>query len=519
MRRLLALLLAVCLGLVLTGCREEGPMPAPTQSPEPAPSPTPTQPAEPARFSLGYDPTATLNPIAGDNQVNRELAGLVYQGLYELDNQFVPNPVLAASGAPSEDGYSWAFTLNMEALFSDGTPLTAQHAASSLNAARTGGPYAERLSGITGAAAANESTLVVYLSAPNGNLPALLDVPIVLEREDAPAPLGTGYYQYENSGERLFLQANPFHRSASALPYSTIPLTPVTGADERIASFDSGEVTAVTTEFFSAYALGYSSSYETCDYPTTTLLFVGFRAAEGPCQSNLVRQAFSRAIDREVVVQTLLSGHADPACLPVSPLCGDYDGETAALLDYDLEGAAQLLADAGYARDEEDGLLYRRKAPLEVTLLVNSDNESRRAVADAVAAALTELGVSVTVNSMSWSNYTAALAAGQFDLYIGEVQLTGDFNPAPLLTGRLNYGGYENWALTQALGVWRAARGETRTQAAGELWAQFAQDAPIAPICFKRGSLLVRWGMVSGLQPTRANPFYRVEEWTTASSR
>lgn len=519
MRRLLALLLAVCLGLTLAACREEAPQPSPSDSPEPVPTASAAPTPAAARFSLGYDPTATLHPITGNSQVNRELAGLVYQGLYELDNTFTPQPVLAASGAPSEDGYSWTFILNTGALFSDGTPVTAQHAAASLNAARTSGFYAARLAGIAGAAAMDDAALVVYLSAPNGNLPALLDVPVVLEREDAPAPLGTGYYEYESAGDRLFLQANPHHRSAAALPYVTIPLTPVTGADERIASFDSGEITAVTTEFSDPYALGYSSSYETCDYPTTAMLFVGFRATGGACQSNLVRRAFSQAIDRESVAQILLSSHADPACLPASPLCGEYDGESAALLDYDLEGAAGLLAQAGYERNEEDGLLYRRRAPLEVTLLVNSDNENRQAVANAVAAALTELGVSVTVSSLSWNGYTAALAAGQFDLYIGEVQLTGDFDPSPLLTGSLNYGVAENWALTEALWTWKGAQGEARVQAAKALWAQFAQDAPFAPICFKRGSLLVRWGMVSGLQPTRANPFYRMEEWTTASNR
>lgn len=517
MRRFFALLLAVCLGLALPGCREEAPQPSPSNSPDPVP--TATTAPEAARFSLGYDPAATLHPITGDSQVNRELAGLVYQGLYELDNQFVPNPVLAASGAPSEDGYSWTFTLNAGVLFSDSTPLTASHAAASLNAARASGPYAARLAGVTAVTALDDATLAVYLSAPNGNLPALLDVPVVLDQEGAPAPLGTGYYQYESAGERLFLQANPHHRAASALPYVTIPLTAVSGADERIASFDSGEVTAVTTDFSDPYALGYSSSYETSDYPTTNLLYVGFQALSGPCQSNLVRQAFSRAIDREGMAQALLSGHADPACLPVSPLCGDYDGESAALLGYNLEGAAELLAQAGYERSGEDNLLYRRRTPLAVTLLVNSDNEGRQAAADAIAAALAELGVSVTVNSLSWSGYTAALAAGQFDLYIGEVRLTGDFDPSPLLTGPLNYGVGENWELIQALGAWKAAQGGARPQAAKALWAQFAQDAPIAPICFKRGSLLVRWGMVSGLQPTRANPFHRIEEWSTASNR
>ena len=292
----------------------------------------------------------------------------------------------------------------------------------------------------------------------------------------------------------------------------------MSGADERIAAFDSGAVTAVTTRFSSPYALGYSSSYETCDYPTTTLLFVGFRCSGGPCQSEAVRRAFARAIDRAGTAQALLSGHADPACLPISHLHREYAGKAAALLDFDLEQAAALLAEAGYERNEEDGLLYRHRAALEVTLLVNSDNESRQGAAEALAASLAELGVAVRVDTLPWEGYTAALAAGKFDLYLGEVTLTGDFDPAPLLTGALNYGRHDSWELAQAVDAWRGAQGNDRIRAAEELWIRFAQEAPIAPVCFQRGSLLVRWGMASNLQPTRGNPFYRMEEWTTTAA-
>lgn len=526
MRRALSLLLAACLGLSLLGCGPD-PAPSPEPSPSSSPSPSPSRAPESLRFSLGYDPAASLHPISGESQMNQELTGLVYQCLYELDNEFTPLPVLATSGAPAEDGYSWTFTVKTGVLFSDGTPLTAHHAAASLSAARAAGPYAARLACVTGVAAVDDLTLIVTLSAPNGNLPALLDVPIVLEQaergeaaEEGSPPLGTGYYCYEYAGDRLYLQTNPHHAGGAALPYATIPLTAVSTASERIAAFDSGDITAVTTEFSSPYALGYSSSYETCDYPTTNLLYVGFHTASGPCQSPLVRQAFARAFDREGLVQTALSSHGDAACLPVSPLCGDYDEEAAALLDYDLEQAATLLAQAGYEKGQEggeEGLLYRRSTPLAVTVLVNSDNESRQAAANALSDALTGLGVSVTVSTLPWNDYLQALAAGRFDLYIGEVRLTGDFDSSPLLTGALNYGGFESWELSQALWAWKGAQGEARAQAAQTLWARFAQDIPIAPLCFKRGSLLVRWGMASNLQPTRANPFCRMEEWSTTS--
>ena len=231
-----------------------------------------------------------------------------------------------------------------------------------------------------------------------------------------------------------------------------------------------------------------------------------------------MRRAFSQVLDRTEVAEVLLSGHADPAALPISPLSDQYDETAAQALHFDLESAAALLEEAGYTKNEEDGLLYYRRTPLAVTLLVNSDNDTRQALAGQLTEALAQLGVTVTVNRLPWNDYVSSLSLGQFDLYIGEVRLPGDFDPSALLTGSLNYGRYENWELTQALAAWRAAQGEDKSQAAQVLWEQFVQSAPFSPLCFKRGSLLVRWGLASNLQPTRANPFYRVEGWTTTAN-
>ena len=232
------------------------------------------------------------------------------------------------------------------------------------------------------------------------------------------------------------------------------------------------------------------------------------------CRSPLVRRAFSMALDREEAVRLDLSGHGDGACLPISPLSGEYSRTAADTLAYDLEQAAALLEEAGYTK-QEDRLLYSGRAPAEVTLLVNSDNDVRQAIANRLARALEELGVTVTVTRLPWSGYTAALEKGDFDLYLGEVRLTGDFDPTALLAGELNYGGFYSEELSARLAQWKTARGDGRAQAAVALWEQFAQDAPIAPVCFKRGSLLMRWGMAANLTPTRANPYYQMDQWIT----
>lgn len=507
MRKLTALLLTAALALGLWGCAAGEGDPSPSLSPEP----TATQRPQAQPLALAYDPQSSLHPITGQSQVNLDLAGLVYEGLYELDRSFEPQPALAQSASVSEDALAWTITLRSGVAFSDGTPLTAAHVVSSLNAARNSTLYGPRLSAVTSVSEAN-GVVAIYLSSPNGALPALLDIPIVLEQESG-IPLGTGRYRFVQVGDSLSLQANGNYDGA--VPYDIIPLQAVTGADERIAAFDSGDVTAVVTDFSSSYALGYSGSYETCDFPTTTLLYVGFKTTAGACASPQVRQAFSKAFDREELVSALLAGHGDASSLPVSPLHQDYDPQAAALLDYDAPGGRKLLLSSGYTQGE-DGLLYRGSAPLSVTIVVNNDSAPKQAAADFLAQCLGELGVSATVNKLPWEEYLRALSSGQFDLYIGEVRMTGDFDPTALLTGALNYGGYASQTMPGLLAAWRAAGDEARTQAASQLWQVFAQDAPIAALCFKRGSMLIRWGMVTNVQPTQADPYWNMEQWQMA---
>ena len=112
----------------------------------------------------------------------------------------------------------------------------------------------------------------------------------------------------------------------------------------------------------------------------------------------------------------------------------------------------------------------------------------------------------------------AVLARGDFDLYLAEVRLTGDFDLTALLapTGALNYGGYQDASAAGLLRAFRAADGAARGQAAGALYEYLAQEPPFAVICFKNWSLLTQWRLLTGLTPTQQNVFYRFADWTVA---
>ena len=105
-------------------------------------------------------------------------------------------------------------------------------------------------------------------------------------------------------------------------------------------------------------------------------------------------------------------------------------------------------------------------------------------------------------------HHAAALAAGNFDLYYGEVRLPANWDLSALVGtgGSLNYGGWADPQTEQLLAACAAA--EDRAAALSDLCAYLQQQAPILPLCFKSSSVLYQTGAVSGLTPTAAEPFY-----------
>ena len=131
-------------------------------------------------------------------------------------------------------------------------------------------------------------------------------------------------------------------------------------------------------------------------------------------------------------------------------------------------------------------------------------------MADYLAESLTAAGVPVETRILPWEEYTAALEAGDFDLYYGEVRLTADWNLSFLLStgGALNYGGWTDAEADSLLAAYSAA--ENRTTAMEALCAYLQQQSPILPVCFKSTSVLAQTGVLEDLIPTAAQPFYNL---------
>ena len=372
--------LALALAL-LTGCG------APAPEPTPTPSPTAeTAEAVSTVFTLPRT-SASLHPILSTDKVNVALSGLLWEGLFALDQTFAPQLQLCQSYTVSQDGLTWTFYLRSGVTFSDGSPLTAADVAASLELSRDPqSRFAGRLSGVSGISA-QEGAVVLTLSTPNGALPALLDIPIVKAGADG-VPPGTGPYRLTETEAGAVLTARTDWWQHLSLPADTIPLVTIQAADDLISAFDTEEISLVTADLTGASALGFAGDHAVWDYPTTTMVFVGYNCQKGPCADAALRRALDRAWDRTTVSVALYSRHAQEATLPLSPVHADYDQTLAQRRDYSPQVFAQLLEEAGYAQGE-DGLWYRGRQALSLTFVVNTDNTFRVSAAEYLAGELT----------------------------------------------------------------------------------------------------------------------------------
>ena len=503
MCRLFPLLLAL---LLLTGCWQE-PVSEQEENP-PWMEETGDVPEAgsslPAAFALPYHRDLTLDPVTCGADVQQNIASLLFEPLFSLDDTFTPQPLLCAACSHNEDCTQWLLTIRGDVTFSDGSTLTAADAASSLRRAMTSQRYSYRLRQVKSVTVNKDQQVVVTLEEPNSAFPALLDIPVVkMGTEDSLIPVGTGPYVFVTGEGGAWLASNDSWWQGDSQPVDRIALVHAKDQETAMALFTSRQVQLCSFDLTGLSPLSFTGDVVCTDVPDTSFHFVGFNCSNPLLADPLVRRALAAGVPRDQLVQGLLSGHARATQFPVSPVSPVYPQDLEETYRYEEFAAA--MAAAGLDSGEETHTL---------TMIVNQENSFKVSAARYLAETLSDFDLTVELEILSWEDYSQALERGDFDLYYGEVKMTADWNMENLVGtgGSLNYGGFSDPELDALLSTLSAA--QDREAVCRTLCARLKEQMPILSICFKDYSVLTHEGVVEGLAPTAANVFQNLDQWT-----
>jgi len=517
LKRIISLLMAMMMLFTVTACGkddetdEEGMTIDPNQS-------TVAVRAADAVFSLGYDKEQSLNPLRTKSQANYIVDCLVYEFAVDLDSEYnwQPNIITVCD---TENGYSWMFTIDTTVTFHDGSYVTPEDVAWSIDQARYSDIYSARLNKIWGISAMGDNQVMITLSDTNYLFPSLLNVPIIKKGSDSSMPEGTGQYMFDMDMTKLVKYED--HRYADNTPLDVIYLQPNGTPDEKIADYASSVVDLAVNDPTSLSRLGYGSQNEVRHFPTTNMQYVGFNMAEEFTCYPYIRKAISYAVDREYIAETIYNGSANVATMPIPPTNSLYNKDLAAQFNYNLGTAARLFASNGVQDYDGDGICeYQLPGGIaEITLdfIVAADNTDKVKAAKRITEDLNSIGIPVKLRQLSWTDYVNAIVYEQYDMFYGEIKLTADFSLIDMLStnGVKNFYNMSDPQIYDLVTNYLGSRTETDRRQNCDIMCQYiAENGYIIPICFEEQQVLTHRDVVSGLQPTQYNLFYNFKDWT-----
>jgi ABC-type transport system substrate-binding protein len=129
--------------------------------------------------------------------------------------------------------------------------------------------------------------------------------------------------------------------------------------------------------------------------------YIGYNMRRKPFNDLRIRRALGMAIDIDKIMKYVLYDQGERITGPFVKQT-DFYNHSIPPLPYDPDGALKLLKEAGYRRNSK-GWLEKEGEILEFTLITNSGNPIRKAIATIVQDSWRKIGVNVSTDIIEWS--------------------------------------------------------------------------------------------------------------------
>ncbi|HEX2864594.1 MAG TPA: ABC transporter substrate-binding protein [Deinococcales bacterium] len=425
--------------------------------------------ARPLVFGTGGSPELLDSGKVNDGN---SILGMIqiYNGLVSFKpGTTEPIPALATRWTSNKDSTVWTFYIRQGVKFTDGTPLDAAAVKFNLDrwwddknpyayvAQRPNSVFPDLFGGyksdtknslFKSVDAVGKSIVKITLAHSFAALPAALGTgyfgiasPTAIKKAGvnygtpAGGAVGTGAYILKSwtPGDRLVFERNPNYWKGQAKTKDLV-VRIITDPAARLAELRAGSIdftVDLSPEVLST--IKADSKIQPVFRPSFNVGYLALNPAKKPLDNVKVRQAIAMAINKKAIVDSfwgelgVANGHFTPPSMDwtYSKKVTDYT--------FDPEGAKKLLAAAGYPNGFDMDLWYM---PVSRPYFPNP-----KAIAEAMAADLSAVGIRAKLQTKDWTAYRADRKTSPgFDSFM--LGWTGDYgDPDNFYTPHFGPGG------------------------------------------------------------------------------
>ena len=485
----------------------------------------------------------SLHPYKVTDTASRAYQGLVYAtGLVTRDPHDTQKfqGELAESWAVSDDGLAYTFRIRPDARWSDGQPITAADFKWTFEQARNpdnGYPYAVNYEPIVAYEAPEPRTLVVTLKEPLAigldNADAVTPLPKhIWERLDwndsgknpeimAPT-VGSGPFllkEWQRDGHVTFVANDLYFKGRPNLDAITFEIVPSTQIGfEKLRAGEVDRAGFLPEHYDQAKRLDNVNVYEW--WPAAaSWSYLGFNLRRPQLQDVRVRRALSHAMDRQLIVDRILYGLAQPTYSAYPPTCWCYNPDVSKY-DYNPERARQLLAEAGWVPGA-DGVVTKDGERLRLRILFGPNSSKvRERIATVAHEELRKIGVDAEIQGLEWATFLDTIKKPPFEWDMTVLGWSSTLDPhwmyqvwSEKTIPALNAGAYVNKRVEDLFeqGA-RELDAERRKRIYQEIQMILSDDAPYVFLTMDKAYVGIN-KRIGGVDVTSLGIGHNVEQW------
>jgi len=386
------------------------------------------QPVQGGSFTtIGHHEINTLSPDNDGETVIYAAVCQLFDALYNVNENYELEPILADSYEPSADGKTYTFKLKQGVKFHNGDPFSSadvKYTYDWIKDPKNASTRSSAMELVKAVEAPDPTTVVVTLTEADVtfmvNVSTLYIYPSKYHAatgEDAFAgkPVGTGPYTVKEwiPAQNTTLVANEeYFRGRSNFDEVRIDIVP-----EAASRFAALETAQADNSIWSLNAEDNPILEESGNFTVYKVLNNAVNHFvlnnEHPALSDInVRKALLHATDRQAFIDDVYQGQAVLATSNLSPNVEKFYNENVPTYDYNPDTAKKLLDDAGWVPGS-DGIRAKGGQKLAFTLSVIQGDTQRRPEAEVAQQLYKEIGVDMQIKEAT--DVVAGMVEGKYD--------------------------------------------------------------------------------------------------------
>ncbi|MGL4688347.1 MAG: glutathione ABC transporter substrate-binding protein [Fusobacteriaceae bacterium] len=365
----------------------------------------------------------TLDVHNGNDGLSLRINKQIYSRLVESDGDMKIIPGLAKSWK-NIDNRTMQFSLRENVKFHNGDDFTSEDVKFSFERMMSSPRISFILPPIEKIEIVDKYTVNLITKTPFAPLLAHLSHPalgivskksILEDKADLTVtPIGTGPYKFLEwkPGDRVVLEKNENYFLGKP-NFEKIIYRSIVEASSRTIGLETKELdVALGISTVDEATIRANKHLKILKKPSISYAYIGFNMNNEKFRDIRVRQAINYAIDKQSIIDAVLSGSGTLATSPIAPTVFGFTTKTKAY-SFDLKKAKELMSEAGIKELK--------------TYIYILGGEVPKQIAEIVQANLKEIGIDMQIRVSESSSYFDITGRGEHEMFLGSWgTVTGD---------------------------------------------------------------------------------------------